>query len=564
MARGNAAECLRAFLHRPDVRGRLSEEPGDPIRRLLPLKPCRRRTRTACSRRRRRRVHQADDGGGIFYSLLTRRLPPRRWLKRSRRVASTRPSWRATTRWNDRLGQEMRVADWLRGRLAQTHGRRDRSDDRGGGFERRPGARPAHRALQLAPRRDRGLVAPAGDRRAARALALALTWAIPDPATVLRFLIGSADGRRRRLSVVLFAGCAVAALTIRLAIAANTYGTNDMVRGPDLRGSFTNGAPPPVRARAGRRSEIRTTTTSSAGVSRSPVSRERAQRMGPRVSPGVSSPALPRGSRDATLIFVGWALRANGQASPARRSLVLAAGDPDLVISRQYDSIVVCLALAAVLARIVTATPCRLLDRPGLRAQARRHPHGPRRRPDDPSGTAPIELGRYGCRERRGLDHRRDPVPATFLQRTIGYAPNGGHFGFNVLLNGLVDALPHDQAPWWIARALRFAFMRSSRVLIAVIFVLTFVAYARQHLRGPPSPRSATCSSSRSHRFGTQYLIWPAANACFSVSDGPRPITQRPACSMSPVTATCRRGTGGMSRSSKILRGLCRPPLPES
>ena len=28
--------------------------------------------------------------------------------------------------------------------------------------------------------------------------------------------------------MVLFAGCAVAALTIRLAIAANTYGTNDM------------------------------------------------------------------------------------------------------------------------------------------------------------------------------------------------------------------------------------------------------------------------------------------------------------------------------------------------
>src|SRR2546423_2185848 len=39
--------------------------------------------------------------------------------------------------------------------------------------------------------------------------------------------MGSADGRRR-LSMGLFVGCALAALTIRLAIAANTYGTNDM------------------------------------------------------------------------------------------------------------------------------------------------------------------------------------------------------------------------------------------------------------------------------------------------------------------------------------------------
>ncbi len=84
--------------------------------------------------------------------------------------------------------------------------------------------------------------------------------------------------------------------------------------------------------------------------------------------------------------------------------------------------------------------------------------------------------------------------PGTFLQRTIGYVPNGGHFGFNVLLNGLVDALPPGHTAWWIARALRFGFMRSSRLLIAVIFVLTFVAYARQHLRGPALAYHAAAS----------------------------------------------------------------------
>jgi uncharacterized membrane protein len=106
--------------------------------------------------------------------------------------------------------------------------------------------------------------------------------------------------------------------------------------------------------------------------------------------------------------------------------------------------------------------------------------------------------------------------PGTFLQRTIGYVPNGGHFGFKVLLNGLVDALPPGHTAWWIARALRFGFMRSSRLLIAVIFVLTFVAYARQHLRGPALAAFGNMVFlAFTSGFGTQYLIWPAANGLF-------------------------------------------------
>jgi len=121
MARGNAAECLRAFLHRPDVRGRLSEEPGDPIRRLLPLKPL---PKTYADR-----VLAVGDaggftkpttGGGIFYSLLTASLAAETLVEAFQAGRFDETIMACYERaWNDRLGQEMRVADWLRGRLAQ-------------------------------------------------------------------------------------------------------------------------------------------------------------------------------------------------------------------------------------------------------------------------------------------------------------------------------------------------------------------------------------------------------------------------------------------------------------
>ena len=58
--------------------------------------------------------------------------------------------------------------------------------------------------------------------------------------------------------------------------------------------------------------------------------------------------------------------------------------------------------------------------------------------------------------------------------------------------------------------------MRSSRLLIAVIFVLTFVAYARQHLRGPAlAAFGNVVFLAFTSGFGTQYLIWPAANGLF-------------------------------------------------
>src|SRR5205085_5012796 len=119
MTRGNAAECLRAFLHRPDVRARLCEEPADPLLRLLPLKPL---PKTYADR-----VLAVGDaggftkpatGGGIFYSLLTASLAAETLIKAFQAGRFDETILAGYERaWTDRLGQEMRVADWLRGRL---------------------------------------------------------------------------------------------------------------------------------------------------------------------------------------------------------------------------------------------------------------------------------------------------------------------------------------------------------------------------------------------------------------------------------------------------------------
>jgi geranylgeranyl reductase family protein len=121
MARGNAAEYLTAFLRRPEVRDRLREAPGDPIRRLLPLKPL---PRTYTDR-----VLAVGDaggftkpttGGGIFYSLLTASLAAATLVEAFQAGRFDEAFLAGYERaWNDRLGQELRVADWLRGRLTR-------------------------------------------------------------------------------------------------------------------------------------------------------------------------------------------------------------------------------------------------------------------------------------------------------------------------------------------------------------------------------------------------------------------------------------------------------------
>jgi len=98
------------------VRERLLEEPGEPIRRLLPLKPI--------AKTYGDRILVIGDaggftkpttGGGIFYSLLTASLATETLVEA---FAAGRLDEeyleRYERRWLERLGQELRVGDWLR------------------------------------------------------------------------------------------------------------------------------------------------------------------------------------------------------------------------------------------------------------------------------------------------------------------------------------------------------------------------------------------------------------------------------------------------------------------
>jgi len=119
MARGDAAECLRAFLQRSDVQRRLCSTPGEPIRRLLPLEPL---PRTYAERLLA--VGDAGGftkpttGGGIFYSLLTASLAAETLIDAFQAGRFDAPTLARYERaWSHRLRQELRVANWLRGRL---------------------------------------------------------------------------------------------------------------------------------------------------------------------------------------------------------------------------------------------------------------------------------------------------------------------------------------------------------------------------------------------------------------------------------------------------------------
>jgi flavin-dependent dehydrogenase len=116
LLRGDARAHLHAFLRRPDIRRRLDEEPGEPVRRLLPVGPVRRSYGE--------RVLAVGDaagltkpvtGGGIFYSLLSASMAAETLIDalgrddlRAERLA------RYETRWRARLGPELRAGIWFR------------------------------------------------------------------------------------------------------------------------------------------------------------------------------------------------------------------------------------------------------------------------------------------------------------------------------------------------------------------------------------------------------------------------------------------------------------------
>ena len=116
MSMGDAGARLDAFLARPSVRARLLGEPAPPIRRLLPLRPI---VKTYMDR-----VLVVGDaggftkpttGGGIFYSLLTASLAAETLLEAfSAGRLDDAFLARYERRWQERLGTDLRVADWLR------------------------------------------------------------------------------------------------------------------------------------------------------------------------------------------------------------------------------------------------------------------------------------------------------------------------------------------------------------------------------------------------------------------------------------------------------------------
>jgi digeranylgeranylglycerophospholipid reductase len=116
MASGDAGAHLHAFLDRPEVRGRLRGAPGPLVRRLLPLKPI--------AKTYGERVLVVGDaggftkpttGGGIFYSLLTASLAAETLVEgfNAGRLDDAFLA-RYERRWQERLGRELRIGDWLR------------------------------------------------------------------------------------------------------------------------------------------------------------------------------------------------------------------------------------------------------------------------------------------------------------------------------------------------------------------------------------------------------------------------------------------------------------------
>jgi geranylgeranyl reductase family protein len=117
LARGDAGGYLARFMERPDIRTRLHGDAPVPVRRLLPLKPI---PKTYADRLLvigdAGGFTKPTTGGGIFYSLLTATLAAEtitRAFHRGRLDDASLSEYEK--RWQDRLGQELRIADWLRG-----------------------------------------------------------------------------------------------------------------------------------------------------------------------------------------------------------------------------------------------------------------------------------------------------------------------------------------------------------------------------------------------------------------------------------------------------------------
>lgn len=116
MARGDAGAYLKEFLARPEIRDRLVANPGPLTRRLLPLRPI---PKTYAARLLvvgdAGGFAKPTTGGGIFYGLLTASLASDTLvdaLRTDRLDEDTLEVYER--RWQERLGRELRLAEWLR------------------------------------------------------------------------------------------------------------------------------------------------------------------------------------------------------------------------------------------------------------------------------------------------------------------------------------------------------------------------------------------------------------------------------------------------------------------
>ena len=116
LLRGDARAHLRAFLSRPPIAQRLLDDPGEPVRRLIPIGPTRRAHGD--------RVLAVGDaagltkpvtGGGIFYSLLSGALAAETLVDAlAADDLSARRLAHYETRWRRRLMPEIHAGRWFR------------------------------------------------------------------------------------------------------------------------------------------------------------------------------------------------------------------------------------------------------------------------------------------------------------------------------------------------------------------------------------------------------------------------------------------------------------------
>lgn len=121
LARGDAGAALERVLARPEIRTRLAGAPGPPLRRLLPVRPI---ARTYADRLLvvgdAGGFTKPTTGGGIFYSLVTASLAAET-LVEAFAAGRLDARWlaRYEQRWQERLGGELFVGDWLRRLVAR-------------------------------------------------------------------------------------------------------------------------------------------------------------------------------------------------------------------------------------------------------------------------------------------------------------------------------------------------------------------------------------------------------------------------------------------------------------